>query len=213
MAEQYLESSRLSSFPSTKRASMNKLFTENSVTRLINRLVDVESYIITNSLKDVDFTSDILVDNWNTQNLDFEFVIHGYYFCISKKDSVSGLSYLLSQTGFEFDETVTDDHILFARIILDKTDKNYPELYGQDDIQRADGTSRYLAVKFFIDSEEIEYPDGGDPSEYEYYDLPLVKYMISDEDLNKRQRYIPLNSLFKFNSKSIADIDGGEIFI
>ena len=34
-------------FPSTKTKTINKLITENSLTRLLNRLLDVDSYIIT----------------------------------------------------------------------------------------------------------------------------------------------------------------------
>lgn len=210
MAEQYLDSNRLNNFPSTKRASMNKLFTENSVTRLINRLVDSESYVITNGLKSADFGSDLLIDNWINDNADFEFVINGYYFCISNINESSGMTYLLDQTGFKFEETEVDDHTLYARILIDKTDKDYPELYGQDEERRADGTTKYLAIRFYIDSEEVQYPLGGDPEDYDVYDLPLVKYMESDKG---RARYVPLDSLFKFNSKSISDIDGGEVFI
>lgn len=198
-----IDSKRLESFPSTKRAALNKLFTENSVTRLINRLIDKDSYVITTELADVDFSDDIPIDVWNGSNADFEFVIRGYYFSIAKGDSESGLAYLLNETNFNFDPSEINEHTLFARIFIDKTDSDFPELYGQDDIG-----DKYQAVSFFIDNEEPDYPDGEDYLKYEYYDAPLVRYLP-----NKAGRYVTLDCLHKFDSRSILDIDGGEIKI
>lgn len=195
-----LDTARVNSFPSTKRASVNKLMTENSVTRLINRLVDVDGFVITTGLDDIDFTQDIPVDAWSNAGADFEFVIRGYYFSISKDTDVSGLAYLLNST--QFDPSDEAEHTLFAGIIIDKTDEAFPELYGQDDI-----SGKYQAISFYIDDDRPEIPDS--LTSYDYYEFPLVQYM--QQDNGAWGRFVSLESLFKFNSKSISNIDGGEI--
>ena len=96
----YLNVDNVNSFPSTKRASVNKLMTENSVTRLINRLIDTDSFVITNGIDSGnDFLTDVPVSCWD-QTFEFEFVIRGYYFSISHKDYASGLVFLLNQLSF-----------------------------------------------------------------------------------------------------------------
>lgn len=201
-----LNADRVNSFPSTKRASVNKLMTENSVTRLINRLIDVDGFVITTGLKDIDFLHDLPIDDWLAPEAsDFEFVIRGYYFSISSENNVSGMSYLLSSTQFNpSDET---EHTLYAGIFIDKTDKNFPELYGQDDVQ-----GKYQAITFYIDSDSPDPPQGLDDGEYKFYSLPLVKYK-QQENGGEWSRYVPLTSLYKFSSASISSIDGGEIDI
>ena len=196
-----LSTQRINSFPSTKRASVNKLMTENSVTRLINRLIDVDGFVITTGLTDVDFVNDLPVDVWSNANADFEFVIRGYYFSIAGDGSTSGLQYLLTSTGFN---SLTDeqDHTLYAGIFIDKTDNNFPELYGQDDV---DGV--YQAIIFYKDGEVPDPPQGLE--KYSFYSIPLVKYM--QQENGNWGRFIPLSSLFKFSSASISNIDGGEI--
>ena len=204
-----LSSDRVNSFPSTKRASVNKLMTENSVTRLINRLIDVNGFIITTGLKDVDFLHDIPIGRWSAPEArDFEFVIRGYYFSISAQDNISGLSYLLTATNFN--PTDEQEHTLYARIYIDKTDKNFPELFGQDELDGQEGV--YNALIFYIDDNEPDIPDGLDDGEYEIYSLPIVKYK-QQENKGGWDRYIPLTSLYKFSSISISNIDGGEIDI
>ena len=215
MARKYLDADRISSFPSTKRASVNKLMTENSVTRLINRLIDLDGYVITNGLEDVDFNQDVIIDAWSAgwsgNNKDFEFVIRGYYFNIPATSEESGLAYLLRETSFDFDDEV--DHYLKARIFIDKTDPDYPELFGQDEFP--DHT--YAAISFYIASSEDDtseaplYPDEENAGDYMPYDIVLVRYMEQDNGLWRR--YVPLTSMFKFNSKSIAEIDGGEVIL
>jgi len=193
-----LDGHRVSNFPSTKRASVNKLFTENTVTRMINRLIDKDGYVITNGIDWSDFTQDIPVAAWVNQ--DFEFVIHGYYFAISKDESQSGLQYLLSQTHFPTDDA---QHTLYARIIIDKEDSNFPELWGQDD-----ELNNYQAIKFYIDDEERTIPDGLIVN-YDVYEVPLVRRLQKDN--GEWITVIPLDVLFKFTSLSIQNIDGGEI--
>ena len=203
----YLDSERISSYPSTKRASVNKLITENTVTRVINRLIDKESYVITNGLRGVDFSTDIPVVEWGLA--DFEFVIHGYYFCITPDEaSKSGLSYLLSQVPMDRSLDPNSEHTLYARIFIDKIDKNFPELYGQEDVAES-----YRAIQFFWDNQEVVYPDG-DPEtkDFDFYDAPLVRHM-SDDAGTTWGNFVPLTSLFRFVSQAIENIDGGEVIL
>lgn len=201
-----LDSNRVNAYPSTKRASVNKLLTENSVTRIINRLIDSDSYVITNGLEGVDYTQDIPIGIWSNNEADFEFVVHGYYFSISKGDNASGLHYLLKSTGF--DPSDDKPRTLYGRIFIDKTDPDYPELYGQDDVG-----GKYQAIQFYSsDQEAPRRPDGGSDIDYPFYDIPLVSYRLNDSQTTF-ERCVPLSSLFKFNSKSIANIDGGEIIL
>ena len=203
----YLDSERISSYPSTKRASVNKLITENSVTRTINRLIDKESYVITNGLASVDFTSDIPKDIWTQSQADFEFVIHGYYFCITRGDgAASGLDYLLNQVKKDPELPDNEPQTLYARIFIDKIDPAYPELYGQEDL-----ASTYQAISFYWNNEPIVYPDGVE-SNYKYYDAPLVKYMADDKGTTFGY-FVPLTSIFRFGSQAIENIDGGEIIL
>ena len=202
----YLESGRINSYPSTKRASVNKLITENSVTRVINRLIDKESYVITNSLKEADFSKDIPVAEWKAAKADFEFVIHGYYFCITPDEANdSGLDYLLSRVHLS--NPGEEEHTLYARIFIDKIDPDYPELYGQEDI-----ASTYRAIQFYWDNQELIYPDGKDATGFDVYNEPLVKYMADDAGTSFGYM-VPLTSLFRFGSQSIENIDGGEVIL
>lgn len=199
----YLDKDIINSFPSTKRASVNKLMTENSVTRLINRLVDVTGFVITNGLNDIDFLNDIPIGVWSNNAADFEFVIRGYYFSISKGDQISGMAKLIKDTGFEFPEGEASPHTLYAGIFIDKTDEKFPELYGQD---RDD--TEYQAIAFYTGDEDRPTPPDGLVS-YEFYEFPLVEY--KEQENGSWSRVVPLDSLFKFKSISISDVDGGEI--
>lgn len=202
MANTYLDKNIINSFPSTKRASVNKLMTENSVTRLINRLVDVKGFVITTGLENVNFLNDIDINVWDNNNgADFEFVIRGYYFSISKDNASSGLTKLLEVTSFNPEDN--SPHTLYAGIFIDNTDSDFPELYGQDD-----DDEKYMAICFYTDSDDQPDPPSG-LIDSDFYEFPLVQYK-QQEDGNWK-RVIALDSLFKFNSISIADIDGGEI--
>lgn len=204
----YLESDRISNYPSTKRASVNKLITENTVTRVINRLIDNESYVITNGLNGVDFSSDIPVGQWDNTRANFEFVIHGYYFCITPDEADgSGLRYLLRRVNLDpGTHDMEAEHTLYARIFIDNIDKDFPELYGQEDLAQT-----YQGIQFYWDNLELVYPDGAD-ERFTAYSVPLVKYMSNDPGTIFGY-YVPQTSLFKFKSNSIENIDGGEIIL
>lgn len=197
----YLESGMVNSFPSTKRASVNKLITENSITRLINKLIDQDSYVITNGI-DADFTQDIDYGAWAGKS--FEFVIHGYYFSVSNGEGYSsGLQYIMSKVP-SFVRTGEQEKTLCARIFIDISDEDFPELYGQDD----EGGD-YKAIQFCLSDDPVVVPDG--LSEYDWYQAPLVRYCQNDAGV--WQTVVPLDALFKFKSSSIKNIDGGEIIL
>lgn len=199
----YLNGEIVNNYPATKRASVNKLLTENSLTRIINRLIDSDSYVITTGMSGVDFTQDIAVTNWLDR--DFEFVIHGYYFSISKGDRNSSIDNLLALIPAT---EVNEGKTLCARIFIDKTDPEFPELYGQDD-----ETGLYKAVNFVFEDDPIVYPDGAvtESSDYTMYQAPLIRYQ--ENDRGQYERIVPLDALAKFGSRSIRNIDGGEIIL
>lgn len=91
----YMSSSQVDVFPSTKRgpayASQSRLLSEKSFSRLVNQLVDRDSFII----------------KYDSASNSIEFNIHGYYFKLSNfSDSLSKVS------------TTTD---LYACIEIDNT--------------------------------------------------------------------------------------------
>ena len=124
-------------FPSTKTKTINKLITENSLTRLINRLLDVDGYVITSEFSD-DFVIDQIPINKedyikitdNELDKDCEFSIRGYYFnigtyrnLISNSGAYSGLATLPANPS--------NSTSIMASIYI-SNDTEYPELYGQD---------------------------------------------------------------------------------
>lgn len=97
-------SSNINVFPSTRRTYAQefpaRLVTESALARIINKLIDVEGFVITEEL-----------DTTGT----FEFNIFGYYF------QIKNLSYLLSQ--FESSTQI------YATIHINHTDNAFYELY------------------------------------------------------------------------------------
>ena len=134
----YYYYSNVNSFPTTKMESVNKLITENSLTRLINRLLDIDGFIITDGLAEKDtgaignggkhlkINRNLGINEVNFQNDLFEFVIRGYYFSIDFS-TIKNLmnSYISSHTP------ITTSTGLYARIFIDNTNPQYPELVGQ----------------------------------------------------------------------------------
>ena len=119
-------------FPSTKTKTINKLITENSLTRLLNRLVDVDGYIISSELG-VDVSDDneyTVIEGDGILDSDLEFCIRGYYFNLGTFSDVC--SKIIPQvTGLD---NVGDNVDIYARIYIDEiSNPEYPELYGYDD--------------------------------------------------------------------------------
>ena len=232
---EYYYSSNINSFPTTKKESVNKLLTENSLTRLINRLLDVDSFIISDGLakkqngviseiignggKHLKINADLDLTEIDFRNGLLEFVIRGYYFSTNLEDLLSLVhwdSYILSYTG--------EDAVgLYARIFIDNSNPNYPELIGQTAYENE--TQDY-AVQFFISTvggepspyhpiignEQTQQIDEGLGTDYLYYDLLLLKYIPNnyyDKTIKPNSTYLPFESLNKFDSHSQSIIDGG----
>ena len=120
-------------FPTTKLEPVNKIISEGNLTRLINNLLDLDSYII--PLNDPAF--DITYTEWDNAlgktlilfppNMNpatnVEVMLHGYYFNLGTALSLAG--------------ELSSGQRLFVKIIVDTTVENYPELFGE----LADSTS------------------------------------------------------------------------
>ena len=107
-------------FPSTKMESVNKLITEGSLTRLINKLIDTDSYIIPPDSADLsnytntDYGTMIEVENTKSDNI--EFLLHGYYFnmgninnLVTITDQRTCVDILLKGNEFEICEKLNID--------------------------------------------------------------------------------------------------------
>ena len=239
----YYYSSNIKSFPTTKRESVNKLLTENSLTRLINRLLDVDSFIISDGLakkldgteseiignggKHLEINTNLSLDEINFKDDILEFVIRGYYFSVN-------INHLLESVSWS---TYRDDIYaalnkfgLFARIFIDNTNPDYPELVGQTALeqnnQQDSSGDLYYGVQFFVcpidDNGDADKPIPFHPSisqdsetitglgtTYTYYDLLLIEH-IRNSDIFRESDYLPFDSLTKFDSHSVRIIDGGE---
>lgn len=198
-------------FPSTKTAAKNKLITENALTRLINRLLDVDGYVITNQLnadEGIEQNSNIPAASFIR---DFEFVIHGYYFNIG---NLLGLFEVEDGDGESWTEFVQgkDEAHLGARIFIDKILTDYPELCGQD-IEETNGYFKGLTFIKYTDNKPSPVgPDGSfDPETQAYYDLEIIRYGYCNDGDTEKISFVPQESLHKFAAKSIASIDGGVI--
>ena len=123
-------------FPSTKTKTINKLITENSLTRLINRLLDVDGYVITSELSD-GFTLNQISQNEEDYikivdaelDKDCEFSIRGYYFNIGPYSDILSSSAYENLLSPPIDPS--NELSVIASIYI-SNDTEYPELYGQD---------------------------------------------------------------------------------
>lgn len=238
MADQtYYYSSNINSFPTTKRESVNKLLTENSLTRLINRLLDVDGFIISDGLakklngvaseiignggEHLEINTNLKLDEIVFKDDIFEFVIRGYYFSTNINDLLSSVSW----SSYVNEIYSSLDRIgLFARIFIDNTNPDYPELVGQIGVEENSPSDNsgdsYYGIQFFvcpIDEKPTPYhpnlsqdyePIQGLGTDYTYYDLLLVEHIRNDEVFSEGD-YLPFDSLSKFDSHSIRIVDGG----
>ena len=175
------------SFPTTKRESVNKLLTENSITRLINRLLDIDGFVISDGLaKKQDGVGSEVIGNGgqhleiNTNlNLEqitfkddiFEFVLRGYYFSTGLKDFLTATNWNTYVTT----HTQYDKIGLFARIYIDNTNADYPELVGQEavEIQLNENTVDVEA----LNAQYMYLEDSGHP----YYGIQFFICPINNE--------------------------------
>lgn len=253
-------------FPSTKTQTLNKLITENSITRLINRLLDVDGYVISSEFYKDAFPSlvqngtvpqDYLPLSSTILSCDLEFCIRGYYFNLGKMQN------WVNRMRSENMESL-------QAVIYISDDTEYPELYGQDVYEGREQTGETgetivlnkgddesiedsSIVLFDADGKKIDdiafklnsenstlVTDPGDvelewgrihtvkysitsisevlilqtagtsiaPKDgYDYYTLTLFETYADAE--GDSQIGIPISSLHKFDTISIATIDGG----
>ena len=197
----FINYDNIGNFPTSKRKGVHSVMSENNITKLINRLIDQDGYVITSEivLPD-DFPNDIKYTQWT--GAAFEFVIRGYYFSIPKpeSDNFSGLHYLMQQTNFLSKAGSSQDSVLYGLIAIDNTDSNYPELFGQDAYDSSN--PKYQGIQFLIDDEQ----PSGIPQGYMTYKIPLVTFKA-----DKNEFYVTMDSIFKYDTRSIRQIDGGEI--
>lgn len=181
-------------FPSTKTATINKLITENSITRLLNRLIDVDGYIISSELS-VDVSNQynyVEIDN-DLLRSSLEVCIRGYYFNLGTYESI-----IQAINNIYSDIEVGD--VFQISIFIDETNPNYPELYGQDtfseDIINNEGelgviefASGYIpdTIKFYTDEDTQVDIEGFIPGTTTWDDISdrnisYIKYWVRITD-------------------------------
>lgn len=230
MPQNYHYLSKVNSFPTTKMGSINKLITENSLTRLINRLLDVDGFIITDGLtekggseaignggKHLKINTNLPLEDTIFRDGLLEFVIRGYYFAADIAELAAKLN----------DEKGDDDSYgLFARIFIDNSNPNYPELVGQtayEDDRDHFQEGLHYGVQFFVCpvnnkpepfhpvlAQDENTPIQGLGTQYLYFDLLLLE-SIKNEVGVVDGTYVPYCSLVKFDNHSQSIIDGGVI--
>lgn len=163
-------------FPSTKMDSVNKLISEGSLTRLINKLIDTDSYIVPPA--DVDLTAytntdyGTMIEVTSPEQCDMEFLIHGYYFNM-------GLIRDISKYAVELSKSETDpiqgNFFITAGIDIDPdldNDGQYPEMFGEDLIKRTNKQT----LDVIPDSKERRLPNISDFPELK--DKPISKIIF-----------------------------------
>ena len=114
MGNYLANSSNIFVFPTTKREQVSRssrLLTEKNIVDIINKLVDVESFVITRGYV---YGSDSSID----------FNIYGYYFNVSNFDDVVD--------AVTNGESISQSSSIWANIIINKIG-DYDELYGTDE--------------------------------------------------------------------------------
>ncbi len=165
-------------FPSTKMDSVNKLITEGNLTRLINKLIDTDSYIIPpdsanmSKYTNTDFGTMIEVETPKLDNI--EFLLHGYYFNMGNIDTLVTIASNLATSD---KNNITGNFVISACINIQTDATNggkYPELFGQNLIKQT------LLESFPTDPtlEESFLPKIPD----ELSDKPITKIMFSHKN-------------------------------
>ena len=123
-------------FPSTKTKTINKLITENSLTRLLNRLLDVEGYVISSELPagSLENPYNYVVIGNEILPKDLEINIRGYYFDLGTYSSIT------AKLRAKY-STFNENDLIRAAIYVDESVSEFPELYGQDQIESRELTN------------------------------------------------------------------------
>ena len=198
----YLNSKAVGVFPTTGRPQkdpLGRLTTEYNLTSLINTLLDVDGFVITNNIDGFD----------NTSQIDFQFNIKGYIFTIHK------IGDLLESLNKSTDTSLSNAKKLFASIEIkldsgssaaDKEDENLnriQSIVGADVVEGKD-KGNYTGLNISPDD-----PTLTDPNNTSLYSLHI---------LEKRESkwYIPEESKIKLKTSKSGDnrsvsIDDGVI--
>lgn len=151
----YVDSSEIFVFPSARRGQVSdyseaRTTTETAIANIVNRLIDVEGFLIT----DPDTYNNLSSSDKGTALIEFN--LYGYYF------RVNNASDILSSFS-----TISPGDVVYAVIALTPiaSGSRY-ELYGQDD-----GGS-YQGVQFNTSGTYVNPPSGAVT-----YSLPLFTYV------------------------------------
>lgn len=171
-------------FPSTKMDSINKLITEGNLTRLINKLIDTDSYII--PPKGIDLSDYVSIDSntvvkvdTNISYEDLEFVINGYYF------NLGPIHYLIYSAKEEIlnSQLSLNNFILSAQIKISTDSENggkYPELFGETLINKT-------LKQQFPTSATITESELPNIKDFNLGDKPITKieffHLVGDEEV------------------------------
>lgn len=194
-----LSSNSVHVFPTTKRTmadKRSKLLSESNLTNIVNMLLDRESFVISNkfSIEAQNQSNSVRL----TSDTSMEFNILGYYF---KIDSIQELlNELFNYTSMR--ASSQDGHIyVYANISTVKVGE-YTELYGTDDI--INNESKYGGVLFSFTGNTAE---GGVTDNF----LKILEILVDYPDRDYCIVTVPVESLVKFDGRSIGPIDLGEI--
>lgn len=113
-------------FPSTKMNSVNKLITEGSLTRLINNLIDTNSYIIPPASANLTeyslLNNETVVPVTNTSE-SIEFILGGYYF------NLGSIKDIFKHYSDNVSPLTSGQYFLSAQIFIDDSGIDYPHSY------------------------------------------------------------------------------------
>lgn len=165
-------------FPSTKTQTINKLITENSLTRLLNRLLDVDGYVITSEFPDsenINNKYDYIPITEALSQKNLEFCIRGYYFNLGYFENI--ISKIRSEYSLE------DGDIIKAVIFIDDvSNPEYPELYGQDEI---------VSVNASVEDNQYYFPYGCDNK-----NVSDIKIYLGVDDVTPVSSELSVDSVF-----------------
>lgn len=195
----YLNSEDVTIFPSTRRATTyvkSKLMSEASVVNIINKLVDKDSFVITEDKDTVD-------EKNSYANSAFEFNIHGYYFRVEKGSLLFDLA--------------TGKNRIYANIVVDES-LDFPEIVGIDTTDKTTPTEEtlyyYNGLRITLDNPLKTSTDGTIYSLqlFEKYQGNPAGWVVPTYGAEKSAWIVPASSRIKFNQYSLnLNIDGGEI--
>lgn len=125
-------------FPSTKMDSVNKLISEGSLTRLINKLIDTDSYIIppNSAVMNNYVNTDVgtMLEITDIADDEMEFLLHGYYFNMGRIRQLVNNAENIANSDINQNE-LNGNLFITASIFIDNDAKNnykFPELFGEE---------------------------------------------------------------------------------